>query len=364
MSDLTIGLLSALLATNQPQAVSNLVQEKTGTAIEVAASPAEKELRDLMIDDDATQDEVGDWIKTNTIPRSDAVGIEALNQRIRARLLVQRKAYEQFLRNHPDSAKGYLAFGSFLNDIGDEDAAKVQYENSKQLDPKNPAVWNNLANYFGEHGELTNAFASYTEAIRLDPNEPVYYQNFATTVYLYRTDARQFYNITEPQVFDKSLGLYRQAMKLDPQNFTLATDYAESFYGIRPLRTNDALAAWTNALNVAQDDNEREAVQIHLARVKIAAGFFEQASNHLAAVTNDVFGGLKARLERNLAEKINPPTNAVSEISTNILVEETNAAIAVTNIISVATNVSVIETNLSALSTNLLVAPPPLRESK
>ena len=35
-------------------------------------------------------------------------------------------------------------------------------------------------------------------------------------------------------------------MQLEPDNFPLATDYAESYYGIRPLRTNDALVAWTN----------------------------------------------------------------------------------------------------------------------
>ena len=168
-----------------------------------------------------------------------------------------------------------------MNDIGDEEGAKVQYENSRQLDPKNPAVWNQLANYYGEYGGLTNAFADYAEAIRLDPTEPVYYQNFATTVYLFRKDAREFYGITEQQVFDKALGLYQQAMKLAPDNLVLATDYAESYYGIRPLRTNDALVAWTNCLNICKDDNEREGVQIHLARIKIAAGRFDEAQAHL-----------------------------------------------------------------------------------
>src|SRR5262249_48372918 len=152
----------------------------------------------------------------------------------------QKHSYENFLHRHPDSARGYLAYGSFLNEIGDEDGAMVQYENSKQIDPKNPAVWNQIANYEGEHGELTNAFTDYAEASRLDPTEPVYYQNFATTVYLYRKDAREFYHITEGQVFDKALGLYRQAMKLAPDDLVLATDYAESYYGIKPLRTNDA----------------------------------------------------------------------------------------------------------------------------
>src|ERR1019366_3170863 len=101
-----------------------------------------------------------------------------------------------------------------------------------------------------EWGGLTNAFADYTEAIRLDPTEPIYYQNLATTVYLYRKDAREFYGINEQQVFDKSLALYRKAMQLDPRNFPLATDYAQSYYGIRPMRTNDTLMAWTNTLQI------------------------------------------------------------------------------------------------------------------
>jgi tetratricopeptide (TPR) repeat protein len=313
-----MGLLGALLATNQPLAVSNVIQQQTGITVEVAADPTERELRDVMIADDAAHDEVNDWMHTNAIPKADVTAQAELNRRILARFDLVRQDYEKFLRNHPDHAHGYLAYGSFLNDLGDEDGAKVQYENSKQLDPKNPAVWNNLANYFGEHGGLTNAFADYTEAIRLKPDEPVYYQNFATTVYLYRTDAKEFYHLTESQVFDKALGLYQQAMRLAPDNFVLATDYADSYYGIRPLRTNDALVAWTNALHVAHTDAERQGVEIHLARVKIAAGFFSEASNHLAAVTNAAYLDLKKLLVRNLAEHENPATNAGVEISANI----------------------------------------------
>src|ERR1035441_2308486 len=85
MSDLTIGLLSALLATNQPQAVSNLVQERTGISVSVPDQndPAERELRNLMIADDAALDEVNAWISTNQIPRSDTNAAAALNKRDR-----------------------------------------------------------------------------------------------------------------------------------------------------------------------------------------------------------------------------------------------------------------------------------------
>ncbi len=354
MSDLTIGLLSALLATNQPQAVSNLVQQHTGVALPIVDvnDPAERELRNLMIADDAALDEVNSWISTNQIPRTDTNGVAALNKKIHDRFGGVRHDYEIFLRNHPDSARGFLAYGSLLNDIGDEDGAKVQYENSRQLDPKNPAVWNQLANYYGEYGGLTNAFAYYTEAIRLDPAEPVYYQNFATTVYLFRKDAREFYGINEQQVFDKALGLYRQAMQLAPDDLVLATDYAESYYGIKPMRTNDAIAAWTNCLTICKDENEREGVLLHLARVKIATGFFDEAQAHLDAVTNRAFSDMKKRLERSMALYKNPETNAAPEIATNAPVAPPP------NPPPASANASPIPTNAA----KLLAAPPGLRK--
>ena len=138
----------------------------------------------------------------------------------------------------------------------------------------------------------------------------MYYQNLATTVYLFRHDATNFYGITEAEVFDKSLALYRQAMALDPGNLPLATDYAQSFYEIHPLRTNDALVAWTNALALTHTETEREGVYVHLARLKIGIGRYDEARAHLAAITNADLLGIRHRLERNLADKEHPGTNA------------------------------------------------------
>jgi tetratricopeptide (TPR) repeat protein len=330
VSNLAIGLLSAVLATNQPQAVSNLIQQQTGLAVAIPDpnDPAEQELQKLMADDDAAQAEVDQWIRDNQNFYKQGAGVpnEELNKRIMERFAPVRKGYEDFLRHHPGSAHGYLAYGSFLNDIGDEERAARAYEKSRQLDPKNPAAWNQLANYYGEHSPVTNAFAYYAKAIELNSNEPVYYQNLATTVYLFRKDAMQFYGLTEPQVFDKSLALYQQAMKLDPNNFPLATDYAQSYYGIKPLRTNDALVAWTNALQIARDENEREGVFIHLARIKMIVGNYAEARAQLDAVTNADLADLKNRLEKNLNAREHPTTNS-TDVSTNNIVAPTNAPV-------------------------------------
>ena len=324
-------LLSVLVATNSTAlAVSNEIHQATGLAVSVPDpnDPATQELKKLMADDDAASDEVDKWIRDNNDFSKAGAGVpnDELNKRILERFAPVRKGYEDFLRRHPDSAPGYLAYGSFLNDIGDEEGSMAQNEKSRQLDPKNPAAWNNLANYYGEHGPITNAFAYYARASELNPAEPVYYQNLATTVYLFRRDAMSFYGITEPQVFDKALALYQQAMKLDPKNFPLATDYAMSYYGIRPLRTNDALLAWTNALHIARDETEREGVYIHFARIKIYLGQFAAARAQLDAVTNADLADMKNRLERNANEQEHPAANS-TDVSTNDLVAPTNAPI-------------------------------------
>lgn len=318
MKQFLAALVAILPLVTMPLLADEPRQDDVGAAAGAATNePAELELDKLMMADDAALDEINTWIQDNSAYAGQGAG-EAkaqLNQRIVARLKPVRDGYEDFLKRHPKNARGFLAYGSFLNDIGDEEGAEVQYEKSRQLDPKNPAAWNDLANYYGEHGPVTNAFAYYAKAAELNSNEPVYYENWGTTVYLYRKDAEQFYGINEAQVFDKALALYRQAIALDPKNFTLRTDYAESYYEIRPLPVNDALAAWTNALNQAQTDVEREGVLIHLARVNIAGDRLADAQADLNVVTNATYDAIRSRLQRNLNRAKENRTNSPSSSS-------------------------------------------------
>ena len=304
MDSLLAGLVGALLATNQPAAVSNVIYQRTGEAIPLVSAndPVEREFREVMIKDDKAQQEVDRWIVENNKFAEAGAGVpkRELNARIMKRFESVRQAYEDFLKRHPDNARAHLAFASFLDDINDQEESKNQMEKARELNPGDPAVWNNLANYYGHYGAVTQAFAYYNEAIRLNPNEPIYYQNFGTTVFLFRKDAREFYIINEQQVFDKALELYSQARKLAPDDFELATDVAQTYYGIRPWRFDDALGAWTNALNVAQNQVQREGVYIHLARISIQAGRWAQVTQLLNSVTNPAFTQLRDRVAKSV----------------------------------------------------------------
>jgi tetratricopeptide (TPR) repeat protein len=248
---------------------------------------------------------VDKWIKEEAKFAEAGAGISraALEARIRQRLDKVKTAYEEFLLRHPGHARARLAYASHLGDVGDERSAIEQTEKARELDPTNPAAWNNLANLYGHNGPVKKAFDYYAKAIELNPKEPVYFQNLATTVYLFRRDAREHYGIDEQQVFDKALQLYREAVKLAPDNFILATDWATSYYGIKPPRNEEAIEAWQYALRIANDDFERQGVHIHLARFHINLGRFDDARAHLAHVQHEMYAVLKERVGDNLRRK-------------------------------------------------------------
>ena len=304
-----------LVATNQPSAVSNLVYEKSGAKIEAADpnDPAEREYLRLLELDNSAQADAARWIKDNETLAGTGAGDSAasLRLRIRHRLEPVEKAYQDFLERHPRHFKAHLAYGSFVNDLGREDEAAKHYLIAREIDPKDPAPWNNLANYYGHNSPVTNAFACYEKAIELNPREPVYLQNFATTVYLFRQDATNYFQISEQQVFDKAMVLYRRALAVDPENFPLATDLAQTYYGIRPPRLKDAFQAWNDALKIAGDDEEREGVHVHLARWHRTAGDFEAVRRELNQVTNRLYTVAKDRILKSLEQRAPISTNAL-----------------------------------------------------
>jgi len=305
---LLIGLLGVLVAASALAAADDLVVGTSNSppaTVPATDEGVEKEYKKLLEADDTAQAEVDQWIRDNDEAAAKGAGVPSadLQRRIRDRFAPIREAYADFIRRHPNHARARVAFGSFLNDLHDEDGAQAQWEKALELNPKDPAAYNNLANIYSHTGPINKVFEYYGKAIELNPREPLYYQNLGDVVFLFRKDAMKFYTLTEPQVYDKALEIYRQALKLAPDNFPLASDVAQTYYGIKPLRLEDALTAWTNTLAIAHDEVEREGVYLHFARLKLQADRFAEVHAHLNAVTNDMYTVLKKRLARNLDEQ-------------------------------------------------------------
>jgi len=267
--------------------------------------PVEREYKKLLEMDDAAQEAVDRLLQQNEEARGRGSGFSQaeVNRRIREQFDPVQSAYEDFLKRNPKHAKAHLAFGSFLDDIHDEEGARKHWEKALELDPSNPAAYNNLAGIYAHTGPVTNAFSFFGKAIELNPREPTYYHNLGTVVYLFRVDAADYFKLSEAEVFNKVFQLYSNAMRLDPGNFPLASDVAQTYYGVNPLRTDEALQAWTNAFKIARDDIEREGVHVHFARIKSMAGRFAEAHGHLAAVTNRMYDTIKTRVARSVAER-------------------------------------------------------------
>ena len=182
--------------------------------------------------------------------------------------------------------------------------ARGEWEKALAADPKNAAIYNNLAGIYGHRGPITNAFVYYEKAIELEPKEAVYHQNLATTVALFRKDVMEHYGFKDEQkVFDLALGHYRKALELDPESFLIATDLAQTFYLIKPPRYEEALTAWAKALALASDDLEREGIRVHLARLQVQAGKLAEARTNLSLVTNENYAVLKERIQKNLDKR-------------------------------------------------------------
>ena len=105
---------------------------------------------------------------------------------------------------------------------------------------------------------------------------------------------------TEQQVFDHALKLYRRALELSGGDFAVANDLAQTYYGITPFRYEEAVSTWKEVLKLAKNESEQQNVFIHLARMEIMGGQFDEARRYLDQVTLPQYASLRERLERRL----------------------------------------------------------------
>lgn len=232
----------------------------------------------------------------------------ASEARLRAQQRRLENGYRHLLSDHPRHTRAMVAFGSLLYEDGREDEGIRWWEKAITLDPREAYAYNNIANHYGHYGRAAEALKLYDKAIELEPTEPIFRFNWATTCVSFRNESHEVYGWTKDEIFQHSLEQFRKARDLEPQNFELATTYAETFYTMPQPDWAEAYAAWKFCLDRPLDDGERQFVYTHLARVCIRREHYDEAKEWTAKLTGN--NPVRRGLERRLAEKSSPPTAA------------------------------------------------------
>lgn len=281
-----------------------VVSTTTSTNAPETPAQVQAQFEKLLAEDNAAQAEADGWVQNNAKFASQGGGIskEDLRLKVKLRFASVRRAYDEFLSKHPDHVSALLAYGSLLNDLADEAAAAVQWERASRLAPTNPATWNNLANHAASTGDQKKAFEYFEKSLSLAPDVSTYSRNLGSAIISFRTNAMSYYNLSEQAVLEKGLKLLTAARQKENDDFPLATEIAQIYYGIQPPRPDDALKAWDAAMKLALDDVERDGVRMHLARVNIQAGRFAEASRQLGLIKYDGYADLKHKLEAQLTK--------------------------------------------------------------
>lgn len=284
------------------EAGTNRVAEPTLFEV-LSAANADAELRRIMDEDDKAQEEAGALIRDDRkfAAQGGGLGKEELSLRIESRYEAVRKKYADFLKRNPRHVQGHIAYGSLLNDLQDETGAAVEWERARELDPANPAPWNNLALHYLGRGMHRKACEYFEKAISLDPKQAGYYRSLAGTIMDNRAQAAEYYQLSPQGVLDKAVALLRKSLELNPDQFTTATELASVYYACDPPRPDDALKAWQAALALAGEEVEREGVYVHLARVNMQARREAEARRWLNQITNAAFQSARDKIEKGLA---------------------------------------------------------------
>ena len=283
---------------------TNATKPASGPSAKETPAAVQAEYEKLLAADNTAQTEVDRWIRENQrfVAQGGGLTTDQMRLKIQSRFAPVRKGYDDFLLAHSDHVGALLAYGSLLNDMNDEVTAVVQWERARTLAPTNPAPWNNLGNYYAAAGAEQKAFEHFEKAIALAPAVPLYRRNLGSAIVHFRTNAMAYYAVSEQEVLDKGLKFMRQAQKLEPDDFPLATEIAQTYYGLNPPRVEEAIQAWNFALKLAADDVEQDGVHLHLARVNLQAQRLDEARRQLDLVKNEMYDELKRGLAKQIAK--------------------------------------------------------------
>ena len=206
------------------------------------------------------------------------------------------QGYEVLLRDNPNYAPGYAAYGYLLGKIGQRKASIAILLKANKLDPDLPLVKNQIGNFLAEEGHPREALPYYLSAIKLEPKEPLYHYQLGTLLYVARDDFIKSGEWTADALSHAMQEAFRQAAQLAPDRIEFTYRYAESFYDLENPDWDAALKAWNALEEKAPTELERQTMRLHVVNVLLKQGKAEHARVLLDTVTEPTLQGQKQKL--------------------------------------------------------------------
>ncbi len=204
--------------------------------------------------------------------------------------------YELLLRNNPQFAAGYAAYGYLLTRVDMRKEAMAILLKANQLDPDIALVKNQLGNLLAEDGRPLQAAPYFMAAIKLEPGEPLYHYQLGTLLVEARQDFLKSGDWKRETLDSAMHEAFRRASELAPDRFEFAYRYAESFYDLEKPDWNAALKAWSALEEKAPTAIERQTMRLHAANICLKLGKRDHAKALLDTVDEPKLQGQKQRL--------------------------------------------------------------------
>lgn len=234
---------------------------------------------------DLTQQALLEWDMALAIrlrDEGDMTAATAKWEEGKARLERMRSAYETFLERYPENARAQNYFGELLYDrFGDEVEAIRRWKLAEGLDKKLPMPLNNLAIHYCHAGDYDQGLDYLERTLKLDPKNPDFLFN-AVQIYLTNTpQVMERKKWDEKRLFNESMKLSKRATEIDPEDYSLAQDYAVNFFASERFSVEvdwkDAADAWARARPLARTQDEIFFTWLNEARASVRAGLDARA---------------------------------------------------------------------------------------
>ncbi len=192
-------------------------------------------------------------------------------------LLLARQAYELALKRHPDSADLHNYYGELIFDRFDEQEQGVaEWKKAIELDDRQSRAHNNLGIFLCHNGAYAEGLAALDKAVLLEPDNADYQYNLAQTYFVNWPQVMQIRKWTVKELYDAAMDASRTAVKLAPNDFDLAVDYARNFFMAGQMEItpdwDGAAKAWQHARTIARNQDETFNTWLNEARVWYKAG--------------------------------------------------------------------------------------------